>query len=86
MQILKICLMKYGNIWKICILQPTKILSKRPIHNVTNVGESICIHVHPLHVKDLLKVQDRPIHFNVKNYGKLIGNISDSTLNLPFAN
>lgn len=39
----------------------------------------------PLHVKDLLKVQDRAIHFNVKKYRKLSDKISDSTVQLPLA-
>lgn len=34
--------------------------------------------------KDPLKVQDRPMGFNVTEYGKLTNTISDSTLQLPF--
>lgn len=34
--------------------------------------------------KDPLKVQDRPMGFNVTEYGKLTDTISDSTLQLPF--
>ena len=35
--------------------------------------------------ENLLKVQDRPIYFNVTKYGKLIDKISNSTLQLTLA-